>query len=75
MRSEALPAVLATVHHTDDAWLRDVLIDVLGRIGDPRALPVLATLLDGELTRDAALDALGRMSPRTTANASRADGG
>ena len=63
MGALALPTILHVVETTPDSWTRSRLIDIAGRIGDPRARPLLERLLRSP-DRDAqseAIDAIGRL--------------
>jgi hypothetical protein len=45
MGSTAVPVLLDAVLHRDDAWVRSIAIEVLGRIGDVRGRPALEQML------------------------------
>lgn len=70
----ALPTILHVAETTDDAWTRDLLIDVAGRIGDPSARPRLERLLGARSasTASEAVEALGRLGSAESIPALRA---
>jgi len=49
-----------------EPWLQYPALHALGEIADPRAAPALVELLEDELLRGPALDALARLAPRDT---------
>jgi HEAT repeat protein len=44
-----------------DTWLRFAVVHTLGEIGDPKSVHTLIGLLDDEMLRDGAVDALGKI--------------
>lgn len=67
-KREHAPLVLAALEGPTDLGIRMVLLDALGRMGDPAAIPVLVRELKRE-SRHAAARALGAMKAREHAPA------
>ncbi|HXY40705.1 MAG TPA: HEAT repeat domain-containing protein, partial [Vicinamibacteria bacterium] len=59
---EAVPRLIEALG--EGPWLQYPALHALGEIGDPRAAPALLQLLDDELLRGPALEALGRLAGR-----------
>jgi HEAT repeat protein len=59
---EAVPRLVEALHA--EPWLQYSALHALGEIGDPRAAPSLLSLLDDEMLRAPALEALGRLAGR-----------
>jgi HEAT repeat protein len=59
---EAVPPLIEAL--STEPWLQYPAISALGEIGDPRATPALVSLLDDELLRGPALEALARFAGR-----------
>src|SRR5689334_19947969 len=47
-----------------DPWLRFAAVHALGEIGDQRAVPALASLIDDELVRGAVIRAMGKIGSK-----------
>jgi HEAT repeat protein len=60
--AEAVPPLIEALK--TEPWLQYPAISALGEIGDPRAAPALVGLLNDELLRGPALEALGRLGGR-----------
>lgn len=60
---DALPTILQVAETTQNEGTRDLLIDIAGRLGDPRARPLLVRFLGSEEpnTVSVAIGALGRL--------------
>jgi HEAT repeat protein len=59
---EAVPRLVDALR--GEPWLQYPALHALGEIGDPRAAPALLALLDDEMLRAPALEALGRLAGR-----------
>jgi len=66
--SKAVPTILNVAESPGDRWTLDLLIEILGRIGDERARPFLESLIEDPRpnTRSEAVGALGRLGNKAS---------